>query len=442
MNNYEFYHFLLENPWGYVSCLFVSAVVHYIVYRRIIFTIFDPLFLFVVFEIWASAAVYFLFMVDEISSYDFISFLCCQCAFWIGLRAFPSIKAKLLTRRPIEKTNGFEYQKKTAIIFYLSTIILLSCQGIVYYMKGIPIFLDSRLEIFAQGKGEGIFGRIIDVMSICSLFTFFSIIRFDFLRKSELPKYLLLAVVFVTFLLSGSKSAFLTVVYSFWAFLVFSALKGQPIHRLLLLLRKYTKLIIAASFGLVILVIFVQTKGQENGWFMLALRFVHSGDIYWYAYPNDVYKIIDSSHPFQALFTDMLGMLRIYKWEDLPQAIGVILKDYHHPTKELDGPNARFPVFGLVYFGFAGGIFFSFIIGIIFSTVRNVVPLLMGKSAISGIVFSYLMIKLPSLATDPMLGLTAADNLLFVLPLILLPLLTFNTLVTKRTAAPNMPSRN
>jgi hypothetical protein len=434
MNNYQFYEVLVLHPWAYLTCLALSACLHTIVFRRLVITFFDPLFLFIVFEVFASSTVYFLYAFDHVSTYNFINFIFCQAAFFSGIHLFRSLKPRITTilKSNLSFTEQVQVLKNNVVIFYISTLLLLMCQSIVYAWKGIPLFMDSRLDTFATSKGEGILGRILDVTAICSLFCFFSVIRFDFPRKSELPKYFLIFLVFITFFLSGSKSTFLLLIYSFWTFLIFSILKGSHFTRPLRVLKKYTKSIVISCVLLVLAVITIQTKQSENGWFMLGLRFVHSGDIYWYAYPNDVYKTLDGSEPFKALFADTFGMLRIYKWDELPQAIGIILKDFHHPTKELDGPNARLPIFGLVYFGFAGSILFSFIVGVIFSFTRNVLPLILGKSVVSGVVFSYLMIKLPSLATDPIVGVTAIDNLIFVLPFILFALLTFNTLVMKR----------
>ena len=50
----------------------------------------------------------------------------------------------------------------------------------IYVTKGIPLLKESRLETFADGGGEGVLGRIVDVTSIFCLYSFFKIIKYKF----------------------------------------------------------------------------------------------------------------------------------------------------------------------------------------------------------------------------------------------------------------------
>ena len=125
-------------------------------------------------------------------------------------------------------------------------------------------------------------------------------------------------------------------------------------------------------------------------------------------------------------------MFRIYRWEDLPPAIGITLKTMHHPSKVPEGPNARHNVFGLVYFGFWGSILFSFLLGCIISFTRNMLPLILKDNLVAGVIFAYLVIKMSGLDSDPMLVLTYVNNLLFVLPILLLFVLLISSLALRK----------
>ena len=170
---------------------------------------------------------------------------------------------------------------------------------------------------------------------------------------------------------------------------------------------------------------YADNENKLNPLVSLFIRFIHSGDVYWYAYPNNVYLNIKSNAWFSALFTDFLGLFRIVGWNNLPEAIGITFKDIHHPSDIPSGPNARHNVFGLIYYGFFGGILFSFLLGVIISFVRNKLPFILKDTMLNGFIFTFLMIKISGLDTDPMLTFTYLNNLLFIFPIIFFGFLFF-----------------
>ena len=172
----------------------------------------------------------------------------------------------------------------------------------------------------------------------------------------------------------------------------------------------------------------LNSENQLTPFFSLILRLVHSGDIYWYSYANDFYTQIDNKKWLSALFNDFLGFTRILSWTEMPEALGITFKNIHHPSDVPQGPNARHNVFGLIYFGYFGSILFSFVIGCIISFIRNKLPLLLRFNLLNGYIFTYLLIKISGLDTDPMLTLTFFDNLFFVLPLLYIIYLIFYNL--------------
>ena len=109
-----------------------------------------------------------------ISYYLFLSYILTQTSFFLGLYTFRG-KGNIVINKVHSKSN-----KYTAIIaFYFFSFVYLLCQGIIYKLKGIPLFMDSRLETFSAGGGSGILGRIADVSSIFSIYAFFLIIKFN-----------------------------------------------------------------------------------------------------------------------------------------------------------------------------------------------------------------------------------------------------------------------
>lgn len=418
MNNFEFYDVALDNISLFFIILLLSIFLHYFIFRPQIKSILDPYFLPVISSVFSFTVVFLLFFTSSISNYLLLSFILTQGTFFIGLYTFKAKRKELI----IDKKDSNYNKHKGILAFYFFSIIYISSQFIIFSIKGVPLFMESRLQTFSNGGGSGILGRIADVTSIFSLYAFFLVIKVDKFRISEIPKYLILLIIFVTFFLSGSKSSFLTVFSVFWCYILFNQVKGGDYMSYLRLIKKNIKLIVISSLIVVFFIINIQSLNSNdnllNPFLALSLRFVHSGDIFWYAYPNNIYLQIPNNQFFAALFNDTLGLLRLQSWDSLPEAIGITFKNIHHPSDVPEGPNARHNVFGLIYYGFWGAIVFSFFLGLTLSFIRNKLYHLVSGNYFGGAIFTYLMCRGAAIDTDPMLTITYFNNIIFILPLL------------------------
>ncbi|WP_374951144.1 oligosaccharide repeat unit polymerase [Mucilaginibacter sp.] len=442
MNNYEFYSVALNNVNLFFGILVGSFLLHYFIFRKQVRSVLDPYFLPTLSSVFCLADVFLLYFTQNITLYVFSNYVFTQLAFILGLYTF---NLKILSLKSPVPTLELRKRNINArlVAFYYYSFIYLFFQCLIYLLKGIPLFMESRLETFASGGGAGILGRITDVSSVISIYLFFSIIKLDKFRLTELPKYFILMMIFCTFLLSGSKSSFLIVFNIFWCYIIFAIIKGQDYVSYLRLLKRNIKGILVLSLIVVTFIIYIQSRSVVddptstglNPILALGLRFVHSGDVYWYAYPNNVYLRIPSDHWFTALFDDTLGLLRLQSWDEMPQAIGITLKNIHHPSDILQGPNARHNIFGLIYYGYSGSIFFSFLIGLTLGFIRNKLPYMLPGNVLGGFIFTYLMCKGAAIDTDPMLTITYFNNLVFIFPflyfvyLIVMEFFKYNPLV-------------
>lgn len=422
MNNYEFYDVALNNISLFFSLLIFSFCLHYFLFRSQVKSILDPYFLAVISSVFCFTVVFLLYFTDNISFYLILSYSLTQLGFVLGLYTFSAKKLSFNDNAKIIIPNN---KGNSLIAFYFFSFIYLVSQCIIYKLKGIPLFMESRLETFASGGGTGVLGRISDVSSVFSLYAFFLVIKIDKFRISEVYKYIVLGLIFVTFFLSGSKSSFLIVFNVFWCYIVFAKIKGGNYLVYFKLMKDNIKLILVFSIIIVCFIIYVQSSNPNNAgdntlnpFLALCLRLVHSGDIYWYAYPNNVYLKIPSNQWFAALFNDTLGLLRIQDWSKLPEAIGITFKNIHHPSDIPQGPNARHNVFGLIYYGFFGSIFFSYCVGVVLSFIRNKLPYILRADIFGGATFTYLMCRGASIDSDPMLTITYFDNIVFILPIL------------------------
>ncbi len=424
MNNFEFFSDLLLNFNLFIELLFCSILIHYVLFRRIIQSILDPYLLAVFASVFSFTDVVFMYSLNKVQNELLIHFLITQTTFFLGLVFFRRRKVKIHSKL---RNRDSDFTNSNRLFFYFFTFTYLVSQGIIYLTKGIPILMASRLETFSEGTGEGVLGRITEVTSIIAIYSFFLINKNGVELRRKIFNYLLLILIFITFVLSGSKSSFLLIAHVFWCFNYLMQQRGIETG-FEVFVKKNRKKIVLFSIALISLIVTIQSKnensdvssGEINPLLEISLRFVYSGDIYWYAYPNKTYEIITRENSFMALFSDFLGLFRIYNWDKLPEVIGLTLKKYHHPSEIITGSNARHNIFGLVYFGYYGSILFSFCLGTIISFIRNRLPNLLSSSLINGAICTYLIIKISGFDTDPQLTLTYLNNLLFIFPVLYL----------------------
>ncbi|HEX8462763.1 MAG TPA: O-antigen polymerase, partial [Segetibacter sp.] len=399
MNNYEFYDLLLANLNLYLLLTVIIFGVYYLLFRKKISTIIDPLFLPVLYSAIGTVTVLLLFVTKHITTTAFTSYCCTQVAYYAGFFLLGKHQRKNEEYTISEISPAFIRQIKLAFAYF--SVILVFFQLLVYAQKGIPLFQFSRLDTYTGGSGFGIYSRFIEVSTIAVIYLYLVLFFNNKSNQFRWTYHLMLFVTLIFLFLSGSKSALLIIPYVLFAFLRLhqNSLTVMK-HPFTIHLKKRIFYVAVLAIALVLIVIKVQgviTDGLSNPLVALVLRFVHSGDTFWYAYPWNMYAKIEDSRPFLALFNDFLGFFRIYNWTALPESLGFTLIKLQHSLDGNYGPNARQNVFGLVYFGYYGSIIFSFILGIIFHFIRNVLQRFCNSNFLTGIFFSILFINAASL---------------------------------------------
>jgi len=343
-----------------------------------------------------------------ISDYYFLSFIATQTAFFLGFFVIKPVSIKKTMRTSVASSLHFSATAK--YLYYISAFSWIFSQLIVYYVAGIPLLMDSRLETFTGGTGFGVFNRIILVTSTIALIV--ALYKLFFTKSKLLSRYFDYFVLFfaiVVAFLSGSKSALLGLIFMmfFVVFFSYKIFSGTYAKVMLKKVRKkqwqlFGLAVFAALFTIVVQVTLKYGDSNSiNPLVHLAMRFVNTGDVYMNAYPNAFLEQMNSANPFAALFKDLLGMFRIVPWEDLPQHLGQQLYQTMYNTDLIAGPNARHNVFGLHYFGPVWSVYFSFVLGMLVSFLRNglyrkITPTVMGM-----IVYILLASNALSLQSDP-----------------------------------------
>lgn len=444
MTKGEFWEYYLNNLNIGIFYGIILVLINFWIFRKYIYSIFDPFTFTLIMSSIAYSVVFFLYHLNLISNYYFFSFIITQTAFFIGFFVFKPINKKKIYRKFQAKKLYFGTTAK--YLYLLSALLWIVSQGIVYYSKGIPLLMESRLETYTGGTGFGIFNRIISITSTIALsIAIFRIFYYQFNSSilSRWTDYFIVLFSIIVALLSGSKSELMNLIFImfFVMFYNYKTEEGQKTFYAKKQLQKKQWHFFFLSVVLAIFTIIVQStlkygnENKTNPLISLLMRLVNSGDIYMYAYPNAFLEKIPKANPFLAFFKDLIGMFRIMPWDALPEHLGLQLNQNLYHTDLILGPNARHNVFGLHYFGFTGSIFFSFFLGMVVSFLRNKIYFIMKTDIISMIIYILLAQHALTFETDPSYALSKYVNILVVF----LPLWVISYILAKNQ---NLHSKN
>lgn len=386
---------LLALNWElYLLALILSISLLTPIFLRYTLGWFDPLRISVIFAMFANAVPFFLSFTQHISNEILIYFILSETFFWIGIIRFAQRRSSL------NQKYSFAFSERLGFQLYIIFFSLYVLFSLFSYLKfGIPLFLDkSRLSVYADSGGLGILSRFNSFFSIYTMFY-----SFYLLHKQEKRFFavtaLCLCIIFLIF--TASKSAFLNVLFSFWGFNFFY-LNQVP---------KSRKVFAYLLFGIIgaIFILIMQTAGiggnLTTATIGFGVRLAASGDTYFYAYPDNMYRVIEIGNPFIHLFQGLLKPLRLIgenadasagnqlAWVVMPSSVGQNL-----------GPNARMPLLSYILWGW-GGLIFSYIGGWLISFLLFRIPRYFPQGIISAAFVTYLYIFTNSAITDFGLGI-------------------------------------
>lgn len=406
--------------------LLISAMVYFIFFRKYIYSILDPLALHILMSVCASSVVIFLFQTNLIQSFYFYNFILTQLFFIFGF-----ILVKPLSIRTLMKDNRKQdlfYGLSAKYLFILAIFLYYISILFTYYINGIPLFMESRLDTFSGGSGFGIFGRIIPVtMVIITSISFYNI--FFIKKKTYMLEKVVISSVIINSLLSGSKSQLLVVFFILFFVLLFNMRTfNNRLYSIYSKFLKYKWYLMIGSVIAVLIIINIQAStrfGSDNTMnplMILIMRLINSGDIFYLAYPDGFINHAATANPIEALFSPILGTFRLISWQDLPDSIGLQLHQLLYKTDLIEGPNTRHNVFGLFYLGPYMSILFSFVLGYLTSYFRNKFYFKVSKSVNGMIIYILISLNILSFEIDPVMTIS---NLLSIV-IVLIPLYVFS----------------
>lgn len=421
----NFFGLFSHSPSLFITILLLSAIIYSIIFKKYIYSIFDP-FLFVIISLcFGTADVLFMHVMGAIRPYYLWNYLLTQTLFIIGFLVVRPIRIKYIEN----KLLFFESNHKKIqllVLYYGASVIFVATQIATFVYVGIPIFLESRLMLFVKSGGFGLLGRMNQVfLSI----TIFLLIDRTFSWKKQhatamIYDLLLSLFIIVSIFLGGSKSALLNVIYLMF-FYVFFFCRFVEYSSVVPKLKKFqNRFFILALIGAIgvisVEMMNVAEVSRVNPLIALGMRFILSGDIYMSAYQESSLEMIEWANPLKVMFSDFLGMYRIVPWEDLPKQLGLQLFQLYVDSDLVKGPNPIHNVFGLFYFGYWGSLLYSFFIGFLLSCIRNKLLFVMPKSKMGGLMFMLISQPIIGSCMDISLTMSKLNNVLLIgVPLIL-----------------------
>jgi oligosaccharide repeat unit polymerase len=398
--------------------LFICSVIYFIIYRKYIYSILDPLALHIIMSASASSVVLFLFQISLIKEYYFYSFMFTQLSFVAGFMLTKPISYRTLIKENNKST--LIYDVSTKYLYLLSLILYLFSILTTYYINGIPLFMESRLEAFSGGSGFGIFGRIIPITTIIILSIAFYNIFFIKKRTYIVDKFVILTVI-INAIFSGSKSEILYIFFVLFFVIFFNYQSSSD--KIIVIKKRFERLkwyLLLFSIVVVLLIINIQVSlkyGADNTMnplFVLLMRLINSGDIFFEVYPNDYINYASTANGLEALFSPILGTFRLMTWGELPDSIGLQIHQMLYQTDLIEGPNTRHNIFGLFYFGPYVSIIFSFILGYLISYFRNKFYFKVRKSLNGMIVYILIAINILAFEVDPVMTVSNLTSIVII----------------------------
>jgi len=373
-SNFLFKHVLPNLP-EYLLILSISTLIIIIIYRGIVCSIWEFGILWGVFfgVIFSLTDCIFLYQNKLIRQHYFINFVVTTGVYYFII-CFLHIHFKI--RQIYNKfAVGTGYKFDNSAIVYGWFLFVLWLFLIVFNIRIFGIRNFNKL-----GGGSGLIVRLLWIVNPLLIYT----IVYLFIkgrRKHRMIVCLFLILYAINAFLSISKSSILRILTACMTFYFLNPSEKGIKH----IVKKYGVLLLCVSiiFGSLLLS-FMNDTNMFEGILGLLYRFVAFGDVYTFAYPNQIADKIRGNIdvPFMKyLFSSLLPMYRLANYESFMDCnIPGMLVERVAGKGIAEGPNSRFNVVGYIFWGFEGSILFATLCAIIFFGIHTIFIMSVNKT--------------------------------------------------------------
>lgn len=390
----DFLILLYQNVTLYLLSLLVCFLIMYILFRKLVNGIVDPMLYTLVMAVFANTIPLFLILTNKISFSYFLFFVLAETFFWVG---FLIGKPRKLVLNDIILV---ESEKRDVVILTVFWGLYILLKLLTYKFVGVPLLMDeSRLGVFIGSNGLGALDRFSSLPAFVS--SYFVFYLFD--KKKRLFGMIVLISIIVFSVLSAAKSAILILLAGYFAFSFFKSRIKVDMYKLI----KYI------PFFLIIPVVILFQQGASD--YVMAslnflIRFIANGDVYYMSFPDNVIDSVVIKDKVTYFFSGILAPLRIVDINNLDVNIGYQLNwsVQNILEGELFGPNSRPTILSWVFFKWLG-IPFNFLLGLTAGILIYLPIRFLPKGTLVYIYVGYVYYVLQSFVGDTVLGI----NVLF-----------------------------
>lgn len=412
----------MELEFGLLPRLIILAVamllVYWLLYRKLVYSLIDPLFIFVFTTAFASVLV-----IEAVPEQrDVWHFFACQFGLWAGIAGAYNLK-KGNDLMSVTDSSLFRFDSIPLLKWstYALLCIYLLSNLIIANTKGFALLSDTPSESRVANfqAGFGVFQKInwgVGTFVGTSL-----IFLYLYTLKRQYLYPLLIVVVFTA--LDGSKSSLLRIVIAA-GFVFYHPAFAQKRESV----KKFQKFIPVALVGIMSVfftVLLKENDGIDGAALAFVRRLLYSADtvLYFYTPQNlDYFANFSPLAYIDRLTNPILGFLRIQPYQE---ALGnIMVENIMPPSSTADvivGPNTPFYIEGRIYFGFIGAVFYSSLIGYICGLIRLYYFSIMRSSAFFLVLVGSFCQFANKMVSDINLAITQSfDMFFFVLPIFVL----------------------
>ncbi len=393
--------------------LFIG-VIYFILYRRYIYSVIDPLFIFVVTCVFGSVLV--IETLDDPKR--IVHYFICQLCVFIGFAWVQQRTGNPALQESSQKIDVYSDILFLRYLVYVLLAIYLASNLFLFYNKGFALLSDtpSSDKVTNYQGGFGLFRKInLAIGGVAS--TGLTFLYLNKMRKGDLA---LLIVMMLVGSLEGSKGALVRYVLCFGMFLYHPAFRHR--RDLLKRIQRLAPIAFVGVFGVFFTVLFKESSSPDEAILAFVRRLLYGADvILFYYHPANIDHFAQFSvwdYP-SYVFNPILGLFRLTPYQE---AFGnVMVENALPPGITLDvivGPNSPFYTEGQIFFGYYGAFLYSFAIGVLTSYLRTLYFSLIKCSAFFVVFMSTIALYSVSFLTDVRMTVSMLfDTSLFVLPI-------------------------
>ena len=393
-----------------VSLALISFGIYFMLYKKFIYSVVDPLFIWVITTAFASVLA--TQVIPDLQ--DILHFFGCQIALWIGfLIAYNKSSHSLNNTRPFLSCHFSDILILKWTSFFL-LIVYISSNIIIGFSKGFAFLSDNPSEAKIANFQQG-FGLFRKINWSTGTFVSTAFIYLYIVTKKKL--YLtFLSIVAIFYSLDGSKAALSQIAISAGIVLYHPLFSNK--QKLLKKMHRYFPLILVLVMSTFFTVLFRENDGIDTAFFAFIRRLLYSADslLYYYQPVNtDYFKAYSTTDYISVVTNPILGFFRLQQYKE---AVGVIMIENLTPpnligSSVIVAPNAPFYIEARIYFNFWIGFVFSAFVGYLYASFRKYYFTLRRSSSFYFIFTGSMCHLLSAIIIDINLAVTQAFDLLF-----------------------------